>query len=243
MVGAALIGPRDRQGGNNPPPIVTISDCIDALHETVASITAITDEDQARDVAETIAEIRAAEKQADDERTAQKAPHLSAGRAVDAAWKPVIDKAGRAKNAALAAQTVWLKAQEAARERREAIARHAADAMAEAARKAHAAANPADLEQVEAAEAALEQARKADAAANAVAAARTTAKGYGDARAVGLRTYYRADVTDPAEFARYLWRNHNAEYLVWLATVAARMVAADKCNLPGVIAVAEQRAA
>ena len=55
-------------------------------------------------------------------------------------------------------------------------------------------------------------------------------------------SYYRADVTDPAEFARYLWRNHNAEYLFWLATVAGRMVAESKCNFPGVIAVPVQKA-
>lgn len=230
-------------GHNNPPPVVTIGDRINELYETVACITDITDDDQARDVAETIAELRKAEAEAEAAHKVEKAPHLAAGRAVDAAWKPLSEKAAKAKKAALAAQTVWLNAQDAERVKREAVARQAADAMAEIARQKRAAANPADLDAQEAAEAALRQADKLAQAAKAVATERPVAKGYGDSKGVGLRSYWRADLVDAAEFARWMWRNRNTAYLLWLAQEAAREVNACKRDLPGVTAVEDRRAA
>ena len=53
------------------------------------------------------------EKAATAEHKAEKEPHLNAGRAVDAKWKPVIDKASRAKSAAKTVVGEWLKAEKA----------------------------------------------------------------------------------------------------------------------------------
>ena len=226
-------------GHNMPPmtPLESIGTRINDLYDTVASATAITNEDQARDVAETIAELRKAEAEAEDARTTEKAPHLAAGRAVDEAWKPLTIKSGKAKTAGLAAQTVWLNAQDAERVRREFAAAKAAETLAEIARQKHAVANPADLDAQEEAEAALQDADKAARAVKAVATERTVAKGYGGARGIGLRSVWAADITDAAEFARWMWRNRNADYLEWLAGWADREVKAQKVGLPGVVAV------
>jgi hypothetical protein len=183
----------------------------------------VTTADQAAHVETLVAEARAAEKAADTARVAEKEPHLTASRAVDARWKPLGDKASQIKASALAALTPYrsqLAAEEAARQ---ALARAEADRIAEAARIAHADANPADLEAVEDAERLLRAAKSADRAAT-----RKTAP-------TGLRTRYTATVVDPTAYARHLWETERPVYLDWLADRAEKAVnAGARDGLPGV---------
>ena len=68
-----------------------------------------------------IARLARATKEAEAQHKAQKAPHLEAGRAVDARWKPLIDNATGAVRMLKAALTPFLTAREA--EKREAAAK------------------------------------------------------------------------------------------------------------------------
>ena len=79
-------------------------------------------------------------KQADKQRDAEKRPHLEAGRAVDAKYKPVIDEADNAASALRDALTVWMRAEES-RQSAEAEARR--KSAEEEARKARVAAEAA----------------------------------------------------------------------------------------------------
>ena len=57
--------------------------------------------------------LRAAEKSADTARKAEKEPHLEAGRAVDAQYKPVLERAKLAADACKKALAPWLQKVEA----------------------------------------------------------------------------------------------------------------------------------
>lgn len=78
------------------------------------------------------------QKKADGIRDGQKRPHLEAGRAIDATWKPVVAKAEDAKKRVGAVVTPYRRAREDARLKAEAEARAAA---AKAAREAQEAAD------------------------------------------------------------------------------------------------------
>jgi len=76
---------------------------------------------------------RKAQKAADDARSAAKKPHLDAGKAVDAEWKPLIDAAQRIVDACKKALTPWniKEADRKAEEARKAAAEAEAERQAE----------------------------------------------------------------------------------------------------------------
>jgi hypothetical protein len=65
-------------------------------------------------------------KKVDAERDAKKRPHLEAGRAIDAEYKPIVESATIAANAIRDALTAWMRAEEA-RQRAEAEAKRRAE--------------------------------------------------------------------------------------------------------------------
>jgi hypothetical protein len=193
-------------GHNAPPPVVVICGRIADLCEAAGywlDGTPIATAAQAADVAQLVSELRAAANEADKAREAAKAPHLSASRAVDAEWKPLIDKAGRAKNAALAAQTTWLAKQEAERLERERQDREAARIADEAARRLHVEAAPTNLAALEAADSALQQAKAADAQLRQTRTDKPVARGHDGARGITLRSKPVAVLVDIAAACAY----------------------------------------
>jgi hypothetical protein len=203
----------------------------------------VTSQDQADGLAQLIDMARKAEKLADTNRKVENEP-FDAGKAeVQARYKPLLADAERVKQTLLAASTAWLRKVDAEQRAAAEAKRIEAQRLADEARAVHAAANPVNLAEREAADAAIEEAERAVRIAKKAADAVPNAKGATATKAIGLRSYWTATITDPMTFARYLWRDHADEYLEWLREVAARMVAKDHLDLPGVKAVEEKRAA
>ncbi|MCM8735941.1 hypothetical protein M5E06_17555 [Azospirillum sp. A1-3] len=178
--------------------------------------------------------LRAAEKAADAARTAEKEPHLKAGRAVDAQYKPVLERAKLAADACKKALAPWLQKVEAEKAAAAEAARREADEKRKAAEEAIRSRDAANLEETAAAEALLKEAKKADAAAKKAEKDGAKAGNSTIGRAVSTRTIYRAEVTDARAFARHVWANHAAELNAFLDTLAARLVSAGSRDLPGV---------
>ena len=88
----------------------------------------------------------------------------------------------------------------------------------------------------------LDDAKEAESIANRAAKAVPKAKG-GAGRATGLRTYYRAEITDRTEFAKWLWINRESEMDGFLHEQADKQVARDHdTQVPGVIIHVDKRA-
>jgi hypothetical protein len=116
-----------------------INNLADAARDWLKSIGGnITTQEQADKAANYATEFGKLEKRGQDKHKAEKAPHLEAGRAVDAAWKPVIDLADQKKRFMKKTAEAWLIEEKRRLEKieRERIAaeRKAAEAEAQAAR-------------------------------------------------------------------------------------------------------------
>lgn len=237
-------------GGNNPPepidPFTAYERDIEDLREEAKlwlDGTPIENDAQAKDVATLIDKLAKARKAADAARDAEKRPHLEAGRAVDAKYKPLIEKADTAVTVAKSAQRTWmLKVQE---EQRAEAARLAAAAREEAARAlravqdANAAGDLAAREQadtsLDAAAALIRDAKRADKAKPAV-------RGEGATRALGLRTVWVGTVTDSTALLRHLWSipEHKAALEDLAQSIVNKEVRAGRREMPGVEIKQEQ---
>jgi len=172
-------------GHNSPPPLVAhslnIEDLFSLVSGSVASPVENDDQEQALDAL--LDDVRKARKAADDQRVIEKRPHDEAAKAVQEAWKPLIDRCDKASDAIKAALTPYRTAKQRAKDDAARIARQEAE---EAQRKAQEELRKADdLEERFAAEEALKRASKLEAVANRI-----------DRAPTGLRTYWEAEVTD-----------------------------------------------
>lgn len=184
-------------------------------------------------------QLRKAAKDADAARAAEKKPHDDAAKAVQAAWKPLLDKAELAVTVCKRALTPWLQAKEAERQAAAAAARAESERKAEEARLAREAAAETDLDARERAEALAKEAAKAEKAANK--AERGRAQTAGGAKAVSLRTYYSPSVTDfKAALLHYLKVNPQA-FMPLVVELANADIQAGKRQIPGVEVITEQR--
>lgn len=184
-------------GDNGPPADAAFGLHVDSLFtllsDTLAGGDVTTDEQEAA-IDAILDDFRAAGKDADKLRGAEKKPHDDAGKAVQAKWKPIIDKADRGAGACKDALTPYRTAKQRAKDEAARKAREEAEAKAEAARVALREAD--DLEAKFAAEQQIEQAAKLTAVANKI-----------DRSATGLRTHWEAEITDrKAALLHYLAR-------------------------------------
>lgn len=188
-----------------------------------------------------IDKIRKAAKTADERRIAEAKPHDDAKREIQTRYNTLIGdtkstgkgKAVLAVETAKAALVPWLKRLEEEQRAAAEVARIAAEeAQAEAIAAMRAAREASDLEAREAAEALAQVAKAADKIATA--AENTKAHATGGTRAMGLRTTYRAEMTDAKALAAYVWTNHRAEMVEWLTGFARRLVAGGNHKIPGV---------
>lgn len=99
------------------PPHEDMNAQIGALREQAAawlkSIGSVSSQEQADKAANYADAFAAFEKRAEEAHKAEKAPHLEAGRKVDAAWKPVIERAGELKKWAKKSSEAFLIAEKA----------------------------------------------------------------------------------------------------------------------------------
>lgn len=216
-------------GGNQPPPVEAFSLHIEELFSLVSGSVAApvqTDEQEAA-LDALLDDVRKAKKDADAERAAEKKPHDDAAKAVQTAWKPLLDRCDKAAEAIKAALTPYRTAKQRAKDEAARIAREEAEAKQRAAQEALRQSD--DLEARFAAEEQLKQAEKLAAQANRI-----------DRSATGLRTYQVADVTDRRALLEHVMRNDPDALTEWLAEYARKALPAQ---LPGVTIRIEKRAA
>lgn len=229
-------------GHNQPPAIEAFSMALDDAYSTAKDFldgAPIENQGQADAVGRILSEVKKLRKDADAARADEKAPHLAATRAVDAKWKPLLDRCDAVEKAAKAPLTAYLnklaeEQREAERKAREEAERKAQEAIA----AQRAAATSGDLSAVEEADARQEAADKA--AKEAAAAAKVKAHVSGVDRAVGLRTYKVATVVDRKKLLEWVMWNDAPALTAWLEEYARKALPAE---LPGVQVTTERKVA
>lgn len=226
---------------NQPPPFEHWSLIIEDLTLEAQNFLdgePIANQGQADAVALLLEGIRKASKSADAERAAEKKPHDDASKAVQAKWRPLIDKCDLAASVAKKALTPWLEHLEA---EQRAIAEKARQEALEAQRKAEEA-RKWDMD-LSAQEEAAEAQKQAD-IATAIARKADKAKPQAQAgRAIGLRTSYRAEVTDYGALLAHYKRTRPDDLKAWLSDQAQKDVRAGMRVIPGVLVHEERSAA
>lgn len=218
---------------NNPPPYEAFSLHIEELFSlvsgTVAGATVETDEQEAT-LDGLLDDLRQVKKDANAERVAEKKPHDDAAAAVQARWKPLIERCEMAQKAIEALLTPYRLSKQRDKEAEAARLRAEAQATQEAAQAALRQSD--DLEARFAAEGTLKQAKKLTAAANKA-----------DRAPTGLRTGYRAEITDMTAFARWAWSDRRSEVEAFFAELAAREARHGPRIIPGLNIITERKAA
>jgi hypothetical protein len=200
---------------------------------------AIANEQQAEAVSSLINRLRRVSKDADAARVEEKRPHDEAGKAVQAKWKPIIDKADLATTTAKQALAPWLRQVEDKQRADAEVARREADRMAAIAVQAHAA-SAGNLEAAEDAERLLKAAKGAERFAKQAEGQKAHARG--GERAIGLVTRYWPVLTDSVEALKH-YRTHQPELLkAWLLEQAEKDVHAGSRSIPGFTIESERTA-
>lgn len=191
-------------GHNNPPSEHAFALEVDTLFETLAASIAggtVTNDEQEAALDALSKDFLRAGQDAEKARKAAKEPHLEAGRAVDAAFKPVTDKATRGKTECLAAITPYRQEKQRLKDEIAAKARREAEEQRLAAQAALQATE--DLDARYEAEIQLEAASKLEAKANRI-----------DRAPTGLWTWHEAEIV-----------NKKAAFLCYLALHEERFMA------------------
>ncbi|ABD27456.1 hypothetical protein Saro_3021 [Novosphingobium aromaticivorans DSM 12444] len=218
-------------GHNNPPPLEAWSMHIESLFEVANGITDVTNDEQETALDELLDEFRKARKEADGERTAEKKPHDDAAKAVQAKWKPLLDRCDLATGEIKARLTPYRTAKQRAKDEAARKAREEAEARQKAAQDAL---RSDDLEARYQGEIELKAATKLATSANRI-----------EREATGLRTYWTATITDRrAALGHYIAEQPEAfeALLQELADRDARSPAARR-EIPGVTFTEQKRAA
>lgn len=225
-------------GHNNPPeptPLETFKLHIDDLFETASGFldgTGVANDEQAEIVSKLLSDARDAGKDADKQRVIEKKPHDDAGKVVQAAWKPIIERAELTAETCKKALAPWLKAKDDALRAVALAAAKEAEEKAAAARALHAATEATDLAGQEAAEQAL---READEAAKAAAKADgAKAHATGGSRAVGLRSVWTATITDRRAALNHYIVAHPQEFVAIIQSLADSEARHGPRTAPGI---------
>jgi len=233
-------------GGPPLDPLPAMAIHIDTLMETAQGFLdgePVETAEAAAIVAKLIDEGRKAGKDADNLRKEEARPFDEGKKAVQARWKPVIDKTdlivATAKRALVPYQMKLEAEQREAAER----ARKEAEAARQAQIDAERAARPsADLMAAEQAEELRKAADKAERAASKAGKA-TAAIAVEGARAISLRTVWRAEITDRRALLQHYMRTRPDDLTAWLQMQADRDVHAGVRAIPGVLIKDERVAA
>ena len=217
-------------GHNNPPPFEAWSIHIEELFEIANGIGEAANDEQEAALDGLLDDFRKAKRDADKERAAEKKPHDDAAKAVQAKWKPLIDRCDIGADAIKKALTPYRVAKQNAADEAARKAREQAEAERLAALEAF---KSDDLEQRLEAEAKAAQAKALQAQANKIENAAT-----------GLRSTWSAEITDrKAALLHYIKEKPEAfEALIQqLASQDARNEATRR-DIPGVRFVETQNA-
>ena len=191
----------------------------------------IDSQNKADEVGKLLDMIRTASKDCDKQRAKEKKPHDDAGKAVQALYKPLLDKAEMASSACKRALTPWLQKLEDEKRAAAAEAARIAEEKAEAARAAAWAAEKASLAEQAKVEALRAEAEKAEKIA--ARADKDRAHATGGQRAVTLRTSYKPVLVDAAAALKH-YRDRQPDALkAWLTDQARQDVRAGSRSIPG----------
>lgn len=238
-------------GHNNPPeptPFEAVKAKINDLYGEAKNWLdgeAIANQEQADSIQKLMRLIQAAEKEADEVRKEEARPHDEAKASIQERYNALIGKTKTvtgitvlAIDACKKALAPWLLKVDEENQRKAAVAHKVAEAARLAALEASQKRD--SLEGSEQFEQAVKEARRAEDDARKAGNIKATAKGEG--RAVTLRDYYRAEVTDYAEFARHVWSAHRSDLTTFLDAEAAKIVGSGARNgIPGVTVHHERR--
>ena len=195
-------------------------------------------------VGKLIDEARKAQKDGKAMRMSQTKPLDEAKKQIMDQWRPLIDedtgKCALIVSTAKQALKPWLEHLEAQQRAEAEKARQEAEAKRQAALEAERAASAANLEAIERVELARKEAEQAERAANRADKAKAHATGGG--RAIGLRSTWKAEITDRRELLAHYMRTRADDLQAWLQDQADKDVRAGIRQLPGV-AVKEERIA
>ena len=214
------------------PAILFAEEVDDLLQETRHFLDGepIANDAQAEAVSSLLNRLRRVSKDADAARSTEKKPHDDAGKAVQARWKPILDKCELAAKTAKDALAPWLRQIEN-RQRTEAdAARVEADRMRQIAAEAHASASG-DLTAREDAERLLKAASAAQSQADRAGKAKAHATG--GERAIGLVDVFTPDLVDPLLAIRHYWAGCRADIEQCLIELARQDVRAGVRVIPG----------
>lgn len=233
-------------GGNNPPeptPFDGFSVHVNDLYEEAKNFLdgeAISSEGQAEAVAALLSQLRTAAKDADKARATEKKPYDDAAKAVQARWKPLLDRCDLATDAAKKALVPWLQKLEADQRAAAESARREAEEKANAAAEAARVTAANDIGAREETERLIKDADNA--AKVAKQAEKTKAHATGGARAVGLRSYYSPTLIDPVEALKHYRSTRPAELRAFLTRLAETDVNNGSRSIPGFEIIEERRA-
>lgn len=246
---------RAKIGGNNPPPFDAEEVAkLDAAGEKFLEAAAqwlengdLETEEDATLLNDFMAGVKARAKIAEEARKAAKKPHDDAGKAVQAAFKPVIEKMEKANTKVQPLLTEWLKKEQAKKDAEaERLRAEAQAAQEEANRKAAAAAARNDISgEVDAEAAQKEAAKQAKDAERFAKKSANVGSATGGGRTASLRTVIEVKVTNPRQlFMRYQDHPDLLECLRNLAAREARQASFDIKNdkIPGADITADQKA-
>ncbi len=252
MNAVAEVNERAVIGGNSPPTEMTAYEAVkinitDLYDEALLWLdgTKVETQEQADAINTLKDSIKKAKKAAEDAYEAEVRPHSDKVKEIQTRYNDLIGKnksvtgliikAEEACNAALAPYLRELdrQQQEAARLAREEAERKQAAAM-EAMRQRDAA----NLEQRAEAERLVREAKQAEADARKSENAKAHAKGEG--RATGLRTVYRAVMTDQREAAAWVWSERNPELMTFVQELADKAVRSGARTIRGFDVVEEK---
>jgi hypothetical protein len=220
-------------GDNQPPPREAFSLHIEELFSLVSATTAgavvATDEQEAA-LDSLLDDLRKTRKDADAQRASEKKPHDDAAKAVQAVWKPLLDRCDAAADEIKRLLTPYRQAKLRAKDEAARKAREEAQARQEAAQAALRQSD--DLEARFAAESDLKVASKLTAAANKI-----------DRTATGLRTHWEAEITDRRAALNFYLKRSPDRFEALLQQLADEDARGTRGAVPGVLFHERKRAA
>lgn len=216
----------------NATPDIAFSMAADDLYAEAANFidgAPVETQGQADALAKIITDAKQIRKDADAARVEEKRPHDDAGKAVQEKWKPVLAKVEDVIAAVQKPLTLWLKAQEIEAQRIADEARAEADRLA--AEAIAAVKTSGSLEDLTATRELQDAAVKAGKIAKQAGKAKSHVQGGG--RAIGLRTYWDAEMTDSAAALRWARETHPEQLREFLRELAGKAVNAGAREIPG----------
>lgn len=198
----------------------------------------VTTQDQADALNTLETRIRKAAKEAEENRKSEAKPFDDGKKEVQERYKPILNKSDEAINAVKAALKPYLLELARIQDEKAKAARKEAQRLQEEAMNAMRERDAANLQSREEAEKIAEAARKAEDAARKAEGEKAHAKGEG--RATGLRTVWKAVLSDEREAAAWVWNERREELMAFVQEQADKAVRSGARTIRGFNVISEK---